>query len=116
MLLNLDADGGKAFQVKVLDIVRRGLDNHLKLVIVLQAVGVFTIASVLGTAAGLRICHGRGFAAQSSEKGGGMKSACAHFHIIGLDQVAALFSPVFLQGQDDALKGHLFLHSGIFYV
>jgi hypothetical protein len=77
----------------------------LKLVVVLQAVGVFAIAAVGGTAAGLHIGGIPGFRADGAQKGGGMKSAGAHFHVIGLDDDTALAGPEVLELENQVLKG-----------
>ena len=44
----LDAQGVKAFQVKILHIVRRGFEHHLKLEVALQTIGIFAVAAVRG--------------------------------------------------------------------
>ena len=49
----VDAQREQAAEVKILKIGRRRLHDHLKLVVVLQAIGVFAISTVSGTTAGL---------------------------------------------------------------
>src|SRR6266700_6119758 len=48
VLLESDAECAEALEVDVLHLGRRRLENHLKLVVLVKAVGVFTIASVGG--------------------------------------------------------------------
>ena len=43
--------------------------------------------------------------AERAQEGGGMRGACADFHVVGLEQGTALLVPVGLQGEDDLLEG-----------
>ncbi len=97
----------QALQIEVLDICGCGLDDHLKLVVVSEAVWVFAIASVFGPSAGLWIGDGGRFGAECTEEGGRVKGSGAHFHIIGLDEQASRASPKLLQREDHILKSHL---------
>ena len=45
--MRIDADRGQRFQIELLKVRRRRLQDHLELVIVLQPVGVFAVAAVL---------------------------------------------------------------------
>lgn len=92
-------------QIQFLDIQRRGFDYHLELVVMLQAIGIFAITTVGGPARGLHIGGGPGFGADGTNEGGGMKGAGPHFHVVGLQDDAALFGPVLLQGEDQPLEG-----------
>ena len=53
--LGIDADGVERLEIEVLDVVGRRLQDHLELVVVLQAVGVLAVAAVLRPARGLHI-------------------------------------------------------------
>jgi len=46
VLLGVDAERAKALEIEVLDIVRRGFQDDLVLVVMLEAVGVFSIPPV----------------------------------------------------------------------
>jgi predicted Na+-dependent transporter len=83
----------------------RGLEHHLVLVVVLQAVGVLAVAAVLGAAAGLHVGGLPGLGAEGAQEGGGVAGAGADFHVVGLQQRAALGVPVGLQREDDLLEG-----------
>jgi hypothetical protein len=50
VVAGVDADLGEALQVDVLDVVGRGLEDDLVLVVVLEPVGVFAVAAVAGPA------------------------------------------------------------------
>ena len=92
-------------EIEILEIGRRGLQNHLELIVMLHPVGVLAIAAVLGPAAGLRIGGAPGLGPERAQGGGGVKGARAHLHVVGLQDHAALLRPIALQGQDQTLKG-----------
>ncbi len=48
VLLQVEAQGFERAQVQLQDVGGRGLEDHLVLVVVLQAVGVLAVAAVLG--------------------------------------------------------------------
>ena len=101
---HVDADGFERAEIKLLKVLWRRLDDHLILVIVLQAVGIFAVAAVGGAARGLHIGGRPGLRPQRAQGGGGVEGARAHFHVIGLEDGAALPGPVFLQAQDHILE------------
>ena len=105
VLLQIEPQGFERAQVQLQDVVGRGLEDHLELVVVLQAVGVLAIAAILGAAAGLHVGGLPGLWADGAQEGGGVRSAGADFHVIGLEQCAAVFGPVGLQFQNDLLEG-----------
>ncbi len=70
----------------------------------LQAVRVLAVAPVLGAARRLHVGGLPRLRAERAQERRGMRSARADFHVIGLQQRAALLVPVVLQCQDDLLK------------
>ena len=92
-------------QIQLLHILRRRLQDHLILIIVLQPVGVLAIAAVGGPARGLDKGGVPGPRPQRAQGGGGMEGARPHLIVIGLQDQAALGRPEILQGQDQVLKG-----------
>ena len=104
MQRGIDADGVQAAQIQILQIGRRGFDQHLILVIVLQAVGVFPITPVGRPARGLDVGRGPGLVAQAAQRGRRVEGPCPHLHVIGLQHSAALVAPIGHQAQDDFLK------------
>ena len=50
MQARIHANGGQRAQIELLQIGRGGLQDHLKLIIMLQPVGIFAIAAILGAA------------------------------------------------------------------
>ena len=70
----------------------------------LEAVGVVAVAAVFGAAAGLHVGGFPRLGADGAQKGGRVAGARAHFHVIRLQEGAALGGPVLLKGEDDLLK------------
>ena len=100
-----------AAQQQFLRVLRAGLHDDLILVVVLHPVGVLAIAAVGRAAAGLHIGGAPGLRPQGAQRGGGMERAGTHFHVVRLEQDAALAAPVLLQAQDQRLEtGVVALH------
>ena len=82
----------------------RGLQHDLVLVVVLQPVRVVAVAAVLRPAARLHVGGVPGLGPDRAQEGRGVESARADFHVVGLQQHAALLGPVALQRQDQFLE------------
>ena len=105
MQRQIDADGGEAVEIELLQVGRARLQDDLKLVIVLEAVGVLAIAAILGAARGLHIgCFPRS-RPQSPQRGGGVKRAGTNLHVVGLENDTAALGPELLKCQQKALEG-----------
>ena len=92
----IEAQGAQRAQVKLLKVIRRGLDADLKLVVVLQAKRVISVPSVGGPARRLHISRSPRLRAHRAQKGRRVEGAGAHFHVVGLQNDAALLRPVCL--------------------
>ena len=46
--IGVDAQRAQAVEVKLLDLQRRGLEHHLELVVMLQAVRILAVTAILG--------------------------------------------------------------------
>jgi len=103
----IDADGLQAFEIKFLNVFRRGLHNHLELVVTLQAVGVFAVAPVGGAATGFDYRHIPWFGTQRAQKGMRIHGAGSDFDVVALTDDAALCGPEILQSQCKFLEIHL---------
>ncbi len=77
----------------------------------LHAVRVLAVAAVLGAARRLDVGGFPRLGADGAQEGGGMAGAGADFHVVGLQQGAALLVPVLLQAQDDFLKAWVYCWS-----
>ena len=104
MQTRIDADRGERFQIEVLQVRRRRLQDHLKLVVVLQPVGIFAVAAVLRPPRRLHIGRIPWPRAKRAQGGRGMEGAGAHFHVVGLQDHAAVIGPITLQRQDQSLE------------
>ena len=105
MVVGVQANGGKRPQVELLGVDRRGLNEHLELIVVLHAVGVLAVAAVGGTAARLRIAGAPLGGTERAQRGRGMEGTGTDLGVIGLHNDAALLAPVLLEAQDDVLEG-----------
>ena len=111
-IFGIDADRVERFQIELLQVVRRRLEDHLELVIVLQPVRVFAVAAVLGPARGLHIGGVPRLRPERAQRGRRMEGAGADLHVVGLQDDAALVRPIALQRQDQALERALGTHMG----
>ena len=105
MVVGVQADSGKRPQVKLLGVDRRGLDEHLELIVVLHAVGVLAVAAVSRAAARLRIAGTPLGGTERAQRGRGVEGTGTDLGVIGLHNDAALLAPVLLEAQDDVLEG-----------
>ncbi len=94
-------------EIKLLHIGGVRLQHDLKLIIMLKAVRVLAIAPVTGAAAGLHKGGAPIARTQRAQRGGGVKRARPHLHVIRLQDHTALLGPIGLQGQDQILESQL---------
>ena len=107
MLQRIDAEAAQRIEVEFLDFHRRRLEDDLKLVVVLQAVRVLTVAAIGRPAGGLDVGHVPRFGAERAQEGRRMEGPGAFFHIVRLLDDTALVGPVVLQGQNQFLESHI---------
>src|SRR4029079_14053166 len=100
-----DSNRVEALQIKVLNVGRRRLEDHLELIIVLKPVGILAIAAVLGPARGLDIGCTPRLRPERAQGGRGMECRRSHLHVVRLEDDAALVGPKPLKLQDQVLKG-----------
>jgi hypothetical protein len=104
VLFQVQAQCLERTEIQVEDILGRGFQRNLELVIVLEAVRVLAVAPILRAARWLHIGGAPRLRADRAQEGTGVEGAGADFHVIGLEQCATLFVPVGLQGKDDLLE------------
>ena len=104
VLGRVQANGCERPKVEVLGVDRGRLEEHLELVVVLQAVGVLAIATVSRTAARLRIAGAPGGGAKRAQERGSVEGARTNLGVVRLHDGAALVSPVVLKGEDHVLE------------
>jgi len=103
----IDAQAAQAFQIEFLRVGRRRLQQHLILVVMLQAVGVLAVTAILGTARRLHIGGLPRVRAQRAQRGGRVEGAGADLHVVRLEDDAALLGPEVLERQDQLLEAGL---------
>ena len=105
MLAQVNADGPQGFEIKLLDVLWRRLQDHLKLHVLVKPVGVIAITSVSGTARGLHISHAIRTRPEHPQKSLRGHGAGAHFRVIRLLQDTATLRPEILEAQNQFLEG-----------
>ena len=105
VVLGVDADGVEALQIEVLDVGRRRLQDHLELVIVLEAVRVLAVAAVLRAPRRLDVGGAPGLRPQRAQSGRRVEGRRPHLHVVRLEDDAALIGPEALKLQDQVLEG-----------
>lgn len=98
------AERGQRFDVNVLNLEGRWLEDDLVLVIVLQPVGILAIAAVGRPAGWLHVRDVPGFGTEHSEEGSRVHSPRTFFYVVGLLYDAAPVSPEPFQGEYEFLK------------
>ncbi len=108
----VDADRLQAAQIELLQVVGVGLQDDLILIVVLQPVGVLSIAPVSRPPRGLNIGRAPRLGAQRAQHGGRMQRTGAHLDVVRLQDHTALLAPIVMESQDQSLKGQGFLVLG----
>src|SRR5262249_14915279 len=91
-------------EIEILDLEWRRLQQHLELVVMLQAEWILAVPAVGRTAAALDVGGAPRFRTDGAKKRGRMKRTGAHLHVIRLHEHTALTGPVALQGEDQILE------------
>ena len=94
MQRHIDPDRLKRSEVELLQVGRAGFDQCLKLVVMLQTVGVFPIAPVGRAARGLHIGGGPRVGAKRAQGRGRVERTRTDFHVVGLQDRTALTCPI----------------------
>jgi len=112
VLARVDAQRFERLQVDLLRVAGVGFQDHLELVVHLQAVGVFAVAAVIRAHRGFHIAHIPGLGSQHAQEGGRVIGAGAYLGVIRLPDQAALARPVILQREHNRLKIERFFSYG----
>ncbi len=113
MILKLQSQILERFEVKLLNIIRTGLDQDLKLIVGAQAVGILAIAPIGRSAAWGHIGGAPGLAVEASQQRRRVKSSCTRRDVVGLYDITPLCCPKLLQleeklAESDCVFVHLF--------
>ena len=100
----LNADGANALEVDVLNVGRRRLKYHLKLKVLIKAIGIFAVAPVGGTTARLHVGHSIGLRPEHAKKRLGVHGPRADLDVIRLLKNAIAVGPEFLKLQYKVLE------------
>ena len=104
MLAQINTHRAQRFQIKLLHIFRRRLQDDLQLHVLVQAVGIFPIAPVGRPARRLHIRDFVRLRPQHAQKGFRRHGARADFDIVRLLQDTSALRPKSLQSKDQFLK------------
>ena len=83
----------RLLKIELLHFQRGGFQDDLELQMFHQPEGIFPVAAVGGTPAGLDVGHPVGAIRQDAEEGLGMEGAGADLEIVGLDDGASPAAP-----------------------
>src|SRR5437660_2605765 len=99
-----DADRAQRAEVLLLDVLGAGLEDHLVLVVLVEAVGILAEAAVRGPARGLDVGDVPGLGPEHAQEGRRIHRPRAHLQVVPLHQRAAAVGPIGLQGEEEALE------------
>jgi hypothetical protein len=98
------AQNFEAFQVDVLYVVRGWLDHHLKLMMLVNAVGILAVSPVRRTSRWLHVGCFPAAVSQSTQECIGAECACPNLQVIGLQNSASVGTPVAAKQKNYFLK------------
>ena len=97
-------------QVELLYVLRRRFQDHLQLAVLIEPVGVLSIAPVGRTARGLHVGNLIRLGAQDAQEGLRGHRTGPDLNVVGLLQHASALRPELLQAQDEFLKSETRFH------
>jgi hypothetical protein len=100
----VDAHGLEGGEIEILHVRRIGLEKHLILMEVAQAVGVLAEAAVGGAPARLNVGDAPGRGSKRPKDGRRVQGAGADLEVIGLRNDTPLVAPELVQPQDEILE------------
>jgi len=106
VLERLDAHRPQAVQVDLLDVLRAGLHDDLKLIIVLETVGVVAVAPVGRPPRRLDVRRVPRLGAEHAKERRRVEGPCADLEIVRLDDQAAALGPEALELHEELLERH----------
>src|SRR5439155_6739654 len=104
VLAQIDPDRLQAFQIQIDHVIRRGLEDYLQLLVLVQPVGIFAVTAIGGPAAGLYIGHAVRIRPKHAQESLRRHGAGADLAIVGLLNHAILRGPITFQLENDLLK------------
>src|SRR2546422_7397574 len=104
VVVGSDADRAQRAQVLLLDVLGAGLEDHLVLVVLVEAVWILAEAAVRGPARGLDVGDVPGLGPEHPQEGRRIHGARPNLQVVPLHQRAAAVGPIGLQGEEEALE------------
>ena len=104
MLTRVDAEGFERLEIEFLRVARVGLEDDLILGVQLEAVGVLTVAPVIGADRRLDVRHVPRLGSEHAQEGGRVHRPCADLGVVGLCDQASVRSPEVLEFEDNFLE------------
>src|SRR6185503_6652918 len=104
VLREIEPERAQRSEVQVENVRRRGLQNDLVLVVMLEAVRVLAVAAVLRAARWLHVRRAPRLGSERAQERRGVRRAGADFDVVRLQQRAAAIAPVALKRLDDLLE------------
>ena len=113
MILKLQPQILQGFEIELLDIIRTGFDQCLKLIVGAQPIGIFAVAPIGWSPAWGDISGTPWFAVEASQQCRRVEGSCACRDVVGLYDIAPLLRPELLQleeklAESDCVFVHLF--------
>ena len=105
VMFQVDAHGLERFEIKLLHVHRRRLQDQLELGVLEEPVRILAVAPVGRPPRGLRVAHPVGLRPQHAQKRLWTHGSRAHFHVVGLLDHASPLRPEALQAEQQILKG-----------
>src|SRR5579864_1027570 len=103
VLAQVNANGLERFQIKLLHVLLRRLQDHLKLHVLIKTVGIVAVTPVSRAARRLHVSDLVRLGPEHSQKSFRSHGSRAHFNVIRLLQHASALCPEFLQAEDKFL-------------
>src|ERR1700733_2951005 len=100
----MDADSAKTLKIKVLHVRRRRFKYYLQLMVLIETIGIFAVATVGRPAAGLHVGGAIRGRAEHAQERFRMHGPSANLDVIWLLKYTVAISPKFLKLQKKILK------------
>ena len=104
MLAQVNAHRAERLQVKLLHVLRRRLQDHLQLVVLVKPVGILAIAAIGGPARRLHVGYLVGLWPKHTQKSFRRHGAGADIDVVGLLQDTSSLGPEGLEAEDEFLE------------
>ena len=105
MPAQINADRLQRAQIEFLNVIRWRLQNHLKLRVLVQAIGILAVATICRSSGRLQICRPVRLWPKHAEKCFGGHGTGADLDVVRLLEHAPIIAPEGLKLEDEFLEG-----------